>query len=104
MSWGFACNLGFPLPSNWVFNQFKEYDLESSPTFPLDKVSYSGKIDGGISTFDIVSDDTLNEINQKHEVQKNSLRNDFIYRVARGMNISEHLIKVNFSYSVLQFI
>lgn len=100
MSWGFAGNLGFPLPKNWVFDQFFEYELESSPSFPLDKVSYSGKIDGGISAFDVVSDDTIDEIEKKREEQqKNSLRNDFIYRVAKSMNLSDQIIDFTFSYN-----
>lgn len=100
MSWGFAGNLGFPLPKNWVFDQFFEFELNSSPSFPLDKVSYSGKIDGGISAFDVVSDDTASEIDKKRvEQQKNSLRNDFVYRVADAMNFSSQLIDFTFSYN-----
>lgn len=53
MSYGFSCNLGFGLPSNWAFDQFHEINFPSSPSFPLDKVAYSGW-DTGFSTFDIV--------------------------------------------------
>ncbi|WP_256699800.1 glycoside hydrolase domain-containing protein [Faecalibaculum rodentium] len=46
MSTGFSGNLGFPIPSNWAFDQFDEFTFEPSPAFPLDKVAVSGR-DGG---------------------------------------------------------
>lgn len=55
MSSGFSCNLGYPIPENWAFDQFYELkdseQFSSSPSFDLDKVGYSGR-DTGISSFD----------------------------------------------------
>ncbi len=68
MSTGFSGNLGFPLPANWAFDQFFEYSFPSTPTFPLDKVAYSGK-DTGFSVFETVSniptsEDPIEQINE----------------------------------------
>lgn len=48
MSTGFSGNLGFPLPSNWAFDQFYEYTETTSDgtTFAVDKNSYSGRDNG----------------------------------------------------------
>lgn len=51
MSTGFSGNLGFPIPENWAFDQFHELYFPSTPSFPLDKVAYSG-VDKGCSSFD----------------------------------------------------
>ncbi|WP_043669800.1 glycoside hydrolase domain-containing protein [Streptomyces xylophagus] len=41
MSWGFSGNLGYPLPSNWSFNQIKEYQVTNgTDTFALDRDAY----------------------------------------------------------------
>jgi peptidoglycan hydrolase-like protein with peptidoglycan-binding domain len=38
MSWGFSGNLGFPMPSNWSFNQIKEFGFAAgSDSFDLDR-------------------------------------------------------------------
>lgn len=52
MSTGFSGNLGFPIPSNWAFDQFHEFNFTSTPSFPLDKDAYSGR-DKWCSKFDI---------------------------------------------------
>ncbi|KGJ72568.1 hypothetical protein GY21_14345, partial [Cryobacterium roopkundense] len=37
MSWGFSGNLGFPLPTNWSYNQIKEFEVTvGSDQFDLD--------------------------------------------------------------------
>lgn len=51
MSTGFSGNLGFPIPSNWAFDQFNEFTFSSTPSFPIDKDAYSGR-DKGCSNFD----------------------------------------------------
>ncbi|WP_394940075.1 glycoside hydrolase domain-containing protein [Psychromicrobium sp. YIM B11713] len=44
MSWGFSGNLGFPLPSNWSFNQIKEFQvITGSDTFDLDRDVWRGE-------------------------------------------------------------
>ncbi|UNT97386.1 glycoside hydrolase domain-containing protein [Allobaculum mucilyticum] len=54
MSTGYSGNLGYPIPSNWAFDQFAEIDLTTaSPTFDIDKVAVSGR-DNGIEKFDTV--------------------------------------------------
>lgn len=38
MSWGFAGNLGFPMPANWAYNQIKEFKVtDGSDAFDLDR-------------------------------------------------------------------
>jgi len=44
MSTGYSGNLGFPLPSNWAFDQIKEYT--NSAGFAIDKNVASGKYTG----------------------------------------------------------
>lgn len=54
MSTGYSGNLGYPIPSNWAFDQFAEIDLTTaSPAFDIDKVAVSGR-DNGIEKFDTV--------------------------------------------------
>jgi peptidoglycan hydrolase-like protein with peptidoglycan-binding domain len=48
MSWGFSGNLGFPLPSNWSFNQIKEYKVTNgSDVFWLDADAHRPGTDNG---------------------------------------------------------
>ncbi|MER8017776.1 glycoside hydrolase domain-containing protein [Streptomyces griseoluteus] len=48
MSWGFSGNLGFPLPSNWSFNQIKEYKVTNgSDVFALDRDVHRPNSDEG---------------------------------------------------------
>lgn len=63
MSTGFSGNLGYPLPKNWVFDQFYELKdrrasggkdeqfVASDGAFDLDKDAYSGR-DAGVSKVD----------------------------------------------------
>ncbi len=47
MSTGYSGNMGFPLPTNWAFDQFKEYSFSySGGSFGLDKDAYSGLYSG----------------------------------------------------------
>ncbi len=50
MSTGFSGNLGYPLPENWAFDQFCEFEFggSSDGNFALDKDAYSGR-DAGVS-------------------------------------------------------
>lgn len=45
MSTGFSGNLGYPLPDNWAFDQFYEYNVTDSEgnTFAVDKDAFSGR-------------------------------------------------------------
>ncbi len=45
MSTGFSGNLGFPIPNNWVFDQFHEISGYRGK-WDLDRVAYSPKFDG----------------------------------------------------------
>ncbi|MFJ6741623.1 glycoside hydrolase domain-containing protein [Streptomyces sp. NPDC091279] len=48
MSWGFSGNLGYPLPSNWSFNQIKEYQVtDGTDTFWLDRDAHRVGADPG---------------------------------------------------------
>lgn len=66
MSTGFSCNLGFPIPFNWAFDQFCETAFTSSPSFPIDKDAYSGR-DTGISAFDKVEEKTPEELEEENQ-------------------------------------
>ena len=56
MSTGYSGNLGYPLPSNWAFDQVKEYSLPSSDgSFGIDKDIKSGRY-GGFNQFKDDSD------------------------------------------------
>jgi peptidoglycan hydrolase-like protein with peptidoglycan-binding domain len=58
MSWGFSGNLGFPLPSNWAFNQIKEFTFSGNGvSFPLDNVARRPNGDNGAG--DTENTDTL---------------------------------------------
>lgn len=74
MSSGYSCNLGYPIPENWAFDQFFEFNertggqFPSSPSFDLDKVGYSGS-DKGITTFDKVDYMSPDELAEKSSDQ-----------------------------------
>lgn len=47
MSTGYSGNMGYPIPSNWAFDQFDEYVFTgASANFDLDKDAYSGRYSG----------------------------------------------------------
>lgn len=93
MSTGFSGNLGYPLPSNWAFDQFHEVDFPSVPTFPIDKVAYSGR-DIGFSTFDTVADKTEQEQLQE---QVDNARYQFVYRVCQELNLLDRMLSLGFT-------
>ncbi|MFE0171112.1 glycoside hydrolase domain-containing protein [Streptomyces sp. NPDC059002] len=48
MSWGFSGNLGFTLPTNWSFNQIKEFKVSNgSDSFDLDRDVWRERSDPG---------------------------------------------------------
>jgi peptidoglycan hydrolase-like protein with peptidoglycan-binding domain len=47
MSWGYSGNLGFPLPTNWSFNQIREYEFR--PGWGLDHDVWRDNADPGVS-------------------------------------------------------
>jgi len=56
MSWGFSGNLGYPLPSNWSFNQIKEYQVTNgTDTFALDRDAHRIGSDPGQHTINRTS-------------------------------------------------
>ncbi|WOX09712.1 glycoside hydrolase domain-containing protein [Streptomyces sp. N50] len=56
MSWGFSGNLGYPLPSNWSFNQIKEYQVTNgTDTFALDRDAHRVGADPGQHTINRTS-------------------------------------------------
>lgn len=58
MSWGFSGNLGYPLPSNWSFNQIKEQAISTNgDSFDLDNNVWRSQLgDPGQSAVDSVAD------------------------------------------------
>lgn len=47
MSTGYSGNMGYPIPSNWAFDQFSEYVFTGAAVnFDLDKDAYSGRYSG----------------------------------------------------------
>ena len=61
MSTGFSGNLGFPMPNNWAFDQFYEYNFsKNNESFGLDKDAYSG-LDPGVGNLNIPVDIKINK-------------------------------------------
>lgn len=96
MSTGFSCNLGFPIPSNWAFDQFFELKpFASSPSFDLDKVAYSAR-DTGIQTFDEVDEMTPEEIEQEQlAVQMDTIRFNFYSDVLEPLGFASKLVEIS---------
>ena len=81
MSTGFSCNLGYPIPKNWAFDQFYEMTFPSSPSFGIDKDGYSGR-DSGCSNFDNVESKSSEElIIENHNKKIRAAREKFTYNV-----------------------
>lgn len=86
MSSGFSCNLGYPIPKNWSFDQFYELNgtsgkFLSKPNFDLDKDAYSGR-DTGIISFDEMPYLTPDELESNNSaILLKSLRDQFVYNV-----------------------
>ena len=61
MSTGYSGNLGFPMPNNWAFDQFHEYNFSGSDeSFGLDKDGYSG-LDPGVGSLSLPVDIKINK-------------------------------------------
>lgn len=99
MSTGFSCNLGFPIPSNWAFDQFFEETFSSSPSFAIDKDAYSGR-DVGVSTFDDVDEKTDDEIEQENRnAMLEIARCQYVYDVLDPLGYLDKVIDVGISYN-----
>lgn len=97
MSTGFSCNLGFPLPFNWAFDQFEEFKMPSSPRFDLDKDAYSGR-DTGVSSFDPVEIKSDEEIeNENKQAKINVARNQYIYDVLDPLGYLDKVLEFGIS-------
>ncbi|MCI8693391.1 MAG: DUF1906 domain-containing protein [Lachnospiraceae bacterium] len=97
MSWKYSCNLGFPIPPNWAFDQFFEEQFPSSPSFPIDKVAYS-KRDEGTRTFD-KKEQTPEQHAEYCRAKTEIARHKFIYDVLHPLNYWDKLINIGFSYN-----
>ena len=99
MSTGFSCNMGFPIPKNWAFDQFFETSFTSIPSFPIDKDAFSGR-DNGIIRFDLVPSKTEEEIREENlmvEVEK--LRTKYIYDIIEPMGYLEQIMEGGLVYN-----
>lgn len=104
MSSGFSCNLGYPIPENWAFDQFFELNdnnggkFNSSPDFDLDKVGYSGR-DRGISSFDDVPYLTPDQLANKNESVLNDIQRDqYVYNVFEPLGYLDKVYNSSISY------
>lgn len=106
MSTKFSCNLGYPLPKNWAFDQFHEYAgtesspaFPSSPSFPLDKVANSGR-DKGFKKFDKVPEKTDEELEKENEqVRVENERKAFIYNFADPLGFLDKILDISLTYN-----
>lgn len=103
MSSGYSCNLGYPIPTNWAFDQFYELRgnerFSSSPSFDLDKDGYSGR-DAGISSFDeatYLTPDQLAEYNSENMIEIE--RDQFIYNVFEPLGYLETVSNGSLTYN-----
>lgn len=100
MSTGFSCNLGYPIPTNWAFDQFYEKNFESTPTFPIDKDAYSGR-DKGFSQFDSVSEKTEEELEQDEIASLvETARKQYIYNVINPLGYLDQVLDAGVSYNI----
>lgn len=99
MSTGFSCNLGYPIPKNWAFDQFVEKDFLSSSTFPIDKDGYSGR-DKGFNIFDDVPEHTQEEIDMENQLAKLEIaRNQYIYNVVSPLGYLSKVMELGIEYN-----
>lgn len=104
MSSGFSCNLGYPIPKNWAFDQFFELNssnggkFNSSPDFDLDKVGYSGR-DSGISNFDDVKYLSPDQLADRNESVLNDVQRDqYAYNVFEPLGYLDRITNAGISY------
>lgn len=104
MSSGYSCNLGYPIPKNWTFDQFFEFNKDSggqfpsNPSFDLDKAGYSGR-DKGIATFDKVpymSPDQLADKNS--DITTNAQIYQYIYNVFEPLGYLDMVSKSSIKF------
>lgn len=98
MSTGFSCNLGYPIPLNWAFDQFYEETFSATPSFNIDKVAYSGR-DTGVLTFDAVqkkNDEEIEEENRKVLVE--IAKTQYVYDVLDPLGYLDKVMEVGLSY------
>lgn len=99
MSTGFSCNLGYPIPSNWAFDQFYEESFASVPSFGIDKDAYSGR-DIGVSVFDAVQEKTDEEIEEENRnAMLEIARNQYVYDVLDPLGYLDKVMDVGLSYN-----
>ena len=97
MSWGYSCNLGFPIPRNWAFDQFAEEVFPSSPSFNIDKVAYSGRDEG---TRDFNKVEQTPEKKREFCLAKTEIaRHKYIYNVLNPLKYWEKLISIGINYN-----
>lgn len=110
MSTGYSGNMGYPIPSNWAFDQFAEYVFTGEAVnFDLDKDAYSGRYSGfgRIADFPddydpILTDDLLLE-RAEFLLAKMGISMGFNYKIGQigeiksipGINITYEVIKAN---------
>ena len=99
MSSGYSCNLGYPIPKNWAFDQFFEFNVNnggqfpSSPSFDLDKAGYSGR-DKGITTFDKMPYMSPDELAEKSSDQMTKEQiYQYVYNVLDPLGYSDAISK-----------
>lgn len=99
MSTGFSCNLGYPIPFNWAFDQFFEETFSSKPSFEIDKDAYSGR-DTGVLVFDEVQEKTDEALEEENRNAKLEIaRNQFVYDVFDPLGYLDKIIDIGVSYN-----
>ena len=104
MSSGYSCNLGYPIPKNWAFDQFFEFNVNnggqfpSNPSFDLDKAGYSGR-DKGITTFDKMPYMSPDELAEKSTDQMIKEQKDqFVCNILEKLGYLNKVVKSNIVY------
>lgn len=89
MSTGFSGNLGYPIPSNWAFDQFATVSVGSGAgKIEIDKDAFSG-IDKGVGSLDPVADYSKYS---KGDVNCDNTVNMEDYQVLYDVSIGRHII------------
>ncbi len=99
MSSGYSCNLGYPMPSNWAFDQFFEETFLSLPSFRIDKDGFSGR-DTGVHFFDDVEQKTDEELKNEIRDEKAAIeRENYIHNVLNASKYLDKVVDFAFSYN-----
>lgn len=93
MSRGFTGNCGYPLPSNWSFDQFYEENFDSSPDFAIDKVALSRDLskDKGCISFTLTDPITDAE-------RINSFYMKYLRKFAAATTAVENMFTYNYKF------